>query len=445
MPGGLRVYAERRERFMKAMGGGVAIIRTNSLAVRSNDTEYPYRPDSTFWYLTGFREPDAVAVLSPGHPEHRFVLFVNPRDPAKETWTGRRAGVEGAMERFGADAAYPLDQIDEILPRYLENEPRIYYAIGRDPAWDARVLQWRRSVQAKIRQGISAPDVILDISTIAHEMRLIKSEVEIAKMRRAAEIAAEAHREAMKAVRPGMFEYELQAICEYVFRRRGAQGPSYNPICGSGPNTCILHYNDNDRRIEEGEFVLIDAGCEFDGYASDITRTFPSGGVFSPDQKALYNVVLETQVACVDLVRPGVSFQAIHDLAVRMLTEGMIRLGILEGPVDRAIETESYKRFYMHKTSHWLGMDVHDVGKYKVDGQWRVLQPGMVLTVEPGIYIPAGSEGVDPRWYDMGIRIEDDVLVTDSGPDVLSRDVPKSVAEIEALMRSGAAAMAGRS
>lgn len=429
---------------MQAMGGGVAVIRTNPLAVRSNDTDYPYRPDSTFWYLTGFKEPDAVAVLCPDHADHRFVLFVNPKDPAKETWTGRRAGVEGAMALYGADAAYPLDRIDEILPTYLENEPKIYFAVGRDPAWDARVLEWRRKVQAKVRQGISAPDDILDVSTIANEMRLFKSASEIALMRRAAEIAAEAHREAMSITRPGTYEYELQAICEYVFRRRGAQGPSYNPICGSGLNTCILHYNDNDRRIEDGEFVLIDAGCEFQGYASDITRTYPSNGVFTPDQKALYNVVLDAQVACVDMARPGVSFQAIHDMAVRTLTEGMVRLGILQGPVDKAIADESYKRFYMHKTSHWLGMDVHDVGKYKLGDTWRALEPGMVLTVEPGIYIPADSEGVDPRWYDMGIRIEDDVLVTTHGPDVLSRDVPKSVDEIEALMRSGVAALAGR-
>ncbi len=438
------MYAERRERFMKAMGGGVAVIRTNPLATRSNDTDYPYRPDSTFWYLTGFREPDAVAVLCPDHSDHRFVLFVNPKDPAREVWTGRRAGVEGVLAHYGVDAAFPLDKIDEILPSYLENEPKIYFAVGRDSAWDARVLQWRRQVQAKVRQGISAPDDILDVSTIANEMRLFKSPGEIDRMRRAAEIGAEAHREAMKITRPGVNEYELQAVIEYIFRRRGAQGSSYNPICGSGENTCILHYNDNDRRIADGVFVLIDAGCEFEGYASDITRTFPSNGVFTPDQRALYNVVLEAQQACIDLVRPGVTFMAVHELSIRIMTEGMIRLGILEGPVEKAIADETYKRFFMHKTSHWLGMDVHDVGKYKIGDEWRALQPGMVLTVEPGIYIAAGSEGVDPRWYDMGIRIEDDVLVTAEGHEVLSKDVPKTVEEIEALMRSGATALAGK-
>ncbi len=429
------MYAQRREQFMNQMGGGVAIIPTHPVPIRSNDVDYPYRPDSTFWYLTGFKEPDAIALLCPGHAEHRFVLFVNPKDPERETWTGRRAGVEGAVTHFGADAAYRLDQIDEILPTYLENQGALYYPIGRDPAFDERVLAWRRKVQAKIRTGVSAPDSILDTAAIAHEMRLIKAQDEIDRMRRASEISAEAHCEIMKLSAPGINEYEFQAVCEYVFRRRGSQGPSYNPICGSGPNTCILHYNDNDRQVAEGDLVLIDAGCEFEGYASDITRTFPANGVFTADQRALYDVVLDAQLACIDRVAPGVSFQDVHDLAVRKLTEGLVRLGILAGPVDTAIAGETYKRFYMHKTSHWLGMDVHDVGKYKIDGQWRELVAGMVLTVEPGLYIPAGSEGVDPRWFDMGIRIEDDVLVTATGNEVLSQAVPKRVEDIENLMR----------
>jgi Xaa-Pro aminopeptidase len=427
---------------MQAMGGGVAIIRTNATAIRSNDSDYPYRPDSTFWYLTGFREPDAVALLCPGHPQHRFVLFVNPKDPAKEVWTGRRAGVEGAIAKYGADAAYPIEDIDDILPTYLDNQAKLFYPVGQSAAFDERVLGWRRMVQAKVRQGITAPEAILDTAGIAHEMRLIKSSEELDRMRRAASIAAEAHREAMKLTRPGVNEYELQAVIEYTFRRRGTQGPSYNPICGSGENTCILHYNENDRVIGDREFVLVDAGCEVDGYASDITRTFPSNGVFTPDQRALYQVVLDAQVACIDAVRPGVSFQAIHDLAVRKLTEGMVKLGLLTDSVDANIESEAFKRFYMHKTSHWLGMDVHDVGKYKVDGDWRNLGAGMVLTVEPGIYVAAGSEGVDPRWYDMGIRIEDDVLVTEGGHEVLSHEVPKAVEDIEALMQTGHAAPA---
>ncbi|MBM3275685.1 MAG: aminopeptidase P N-terminal domain-containing protein, partial [Candidatus Sericytochromatia bacterium] len=317
------MYAQRRERFMQEMEGGVAIIRTNATAIRSNDSDYPYRPDSTFWYLTGFREPDAVALLCPGHPEHRFVLFVNPKDPFKEVWLGRRAGVEGAVAKHGADAAYSIDEIDEILPTYLENQAKLYYPIGQNAEFDAQVLSWRRKVQAKARQGITAPEAILDTAAIANEMRLIKSPPELDKMRRAASIASEAHREAMKLTRPGVNEYELQAVLEYTFRKRGAQGPSYNPICGSGENTCILHYNENDRVIGDQEFVLLDAGCEVDGYASDITRTFPSNGVFTPDQRALYEVVLDAQVACIDAVRPGTRFQAIHDLAIRKLTEGM--------------------------------------------------------------------------------------------------------------------------
>jgi Xaa-Pro aminopeptidase len=431
----LKVHAERRERFMKQMREGIAILPTHPVRIRSNDSDYPYRPESTFWYLTGFREPDAVALLCPDHPEHRFVLFVNPKDPERETWTGRRAGVAGAVSRYGADAAYSLAEIDEILPTYLENQSQIYYPIGRDGAFDERVLGWRRRVQAKIRTGISAPDAVFDTAVVAHEMRLIKSDEEIAKMRKAAEIAAEAHREVMKLSAPGVWEYEFHALCDYTFRRRGALGPSYNPICGSGPNTCILHYNDNDRQVRDGDLVLIDAGCEFEGYASDITRTFPASGVFTADQRALYDVVLEAQEACIEKVAPGVCFQDIHDLAVTVLTRGLVRLGILEGPVEEAITSERYKRFYMHKTSHWLGMDVHDVGKYKVDGQWRKIAPGMVLTVEPGLYIPAGSEGVDSRWFDMGIRIEDDVLVTPTGREVLSDGVPKCVEDVERLMQ----------
>lgn len=428
-------FAQRRQRFMEQMGEGVALIPTNPVAIRSNDTDYPYRPDSTFWYLTGFCEPDAVALLAPGHPEHRFVLFVNPKDPAKEVWTGRRAGVEGAVARYGADAAYSLEEMDKVLPRYLENAPRLYYTLGHGHDFDQRVLGWLKQIQAKIRQGVTAPDTLVDPAHIVHEMRLFKGPEEIDRMRKAASIGSEAHRNAMASTRPGVFEYELQAEIEYTFRKRGSQGPSYNPICGSGPNSCILHYNTNDRRIEAGDLVLVDAGCEYDGYASDITRTFPATGIFSPEQRAIYQLVLDAQKACIEMVRPGTSFQAIHDEAVRLMTSGLIDLGLVEGPIDQAIARDAYKPFYMHKTGHWLGMDVHDVGRYRVDGQWRTLSPGMVLTVEPGLYIAAGSP-VDPKWFDIGVRIEDDVLVTESGYEVLSAEAPKEVAEIEALMGS---------
>ena len=431
------MFAARQEQFMKAMGGGVAIIRTNPVVLRNNDTDFPHRPDSSFWYLTGFREPDAVAVFAPDHPEHKFILFVNPRDPAKEVWNGRRAGVEGAVAEYGADVAYSLEEMDEKLPQYIENVETLHYGLGQDADFDALVLKWLAKARRKVRTGISAPEILVDPARILHEMRLFKGPEEIERMRRSASIAAEAHREAMALCRPGINECELHAVIEYTFRKRGANAPSYNPICGSGPNSCILHYNDNNRVIGDKELVLVDAGCEVDGYASDITRTFPSNGVFSAEQRALYEVVLEAQEACIEMVRPGTVWQDIHDEAVRVLTIGLVKLGILEGPVEKAIETSAYKKFYMHKTGHWLGLDVHDVGKYRVQGEWRKLEPGMVMTVEPGLYVAANTEGVDPKWWDLGIRIEDDVLVTETGHEVLTFEVPKSVVEIQALMQPG--------
>ncbi len=435
----MSIFADRRARFMQRMEGGVAVIRSHPIALRNGGTEYPYRADSTFWYLTGFTEPDAIAVLAPGHPEHRFILFVNPKDPAKEVWTGRRAGVEGAVRDFEADAAFALSELDAVLPRYLEGAPQLYYALGSSPEFDQRVLGWIQAVQAKARQGILAPDTLVDPARIANEMRLIKGPEEIALMKRSAEIAAEAHRQAMIVARPDMYEYELQATIEYSFRKLGAQAPSYGTICGSGPNGCILHYTANERRMGARDLVLIDAGCELDGYASDITRTFPVSGIFSREQRALYEVVLAAQKAAIATVASHPSFQAVHDVAVRRLTEGLIALGLLSGPLEQALEAEAYKPFYMHRTGHWLGMDVHDVGNYRADGEWRRIEPGMVLTVEPGLYIPEGAK-VDSRWYDIGIRIEDDVLVTETGCDVLSSGVPKEIEEIEALMRAGALA-----
>lgn len=437
----MSIFADRRARFMQRMEGGVAVIPTHSITLRNGGTEYPYRADSTFWYLTGFTEPDAVAVLAPDHPEHRFILFVNPKDPAKEVWTGRRAGVEGAVRDFGADAAFTLSEMDAVLPGYLEDAPHLYYALGGSSEFDQRVQGWLRTVQAKARQGILAPDTTIDPARIAHEMRLVKGPEEIAVMKRSADIAAEAHRQAMVVARPGMYEYELQATIEYTFRKLGAQFPSYGTICGAGPNGCVLHYTANDRRIESRDLVLIDAGCELDGYASDITRTFPASGSFSKEQRAVYEVVLDAQKAAIATVAPRATFQAVHDVAVRRLTEGLIALGILAGPLEQALESEAYKPFYMHRTGHWLGMDVHDVGNYRKDGDWRRLEPGMVLTVEPGLYIPDGAKA-DPRWYDIGIRIEDDVLVTETGCEVLSAAVPKEIEEIEALMRSSALAAA---
>lgn len=428
------MFQARREKFMQAIGSAVAIIPAAPVRNRTHDLDFEYRQDSDFFYLTGFKEPESVLLLAPGHPEHQVVLFVRPRDPERETWDGRRAGTEGAVRDFGADAAFPIDQIDLILPHYLENQSTLYYRFGKDAAFDERAMGWLSTVRAKARQGVTAPTTLVDPSDLLHEARLIKDEVEIARMRKSAAIAAEAHTRAMQTARPGLFEYELQAEIEYVFRKRGAMGPAYGSIVGGGDNGCILHYVENDAALKDGDLVLIDAGAEFDFYASDITRTFPVNGRFTPAQRAVYEVVLEAEREAIAQVQPGRSFQVVHETAVRVLTEGLLKLGILQGEIEDLIASESYRRFYMHKTSHWLGIDVHDVGRYKVDGEWRALQPGMVLTVEPGLYIPEGSEGVDPSYWGIGIRIEDDVLVTATGHEVLTQDVPKDIEAIERLM-----------
>ena len=424
---------------MQAIGSAVAIILSAPVRNRTHDLDFEYRQDSDFYYLMGFKEPEAVLLLAPDHPEHQVVLFVRPRDPERETWDGRRAGTEGAVRDHGADAAYPIDQIDQILPHYLSNQSSLYYRFGKDAAFDERVMGWLGSVRAKTRQGVSAPSTMVDPSDLLHESRLIKEPAEIDLMRKSASIAAEAHTRAMQTARPGMLEYELQAELEYVFRKRGAMGPAYGTIVGGGNNGCILHYVENDAPLKDGDLVLIDAGAELDFYASDITRTFPVNGRFTPAQRAVYEVVLKAELEAIAQVQPGRSYQGVHETAVRVLTEGLVQLGILQGEVDDLIASEAYRRFYMHKTSHWLGIDVHDVGRYKIDGEWRMLEPGMVLTVEPGLYIADGSEGVDPQYWGIGIRIEDDVLVTATGHEVLTHEVPKAIEAIERLMAQPAA------
>jgi Xaa-Pro aminopeptidase len=419
---------------MQAIGSAVAIIPSAPIRNRTADLDFEYRQDSDFFYLTGFKEPEAVLLLVPNHPEHQVILFVRPRDPERETWDGRRSGTEGAVRDFGADAAYPISEIDQILPLYLENQQSLYVRLGKDTEFDARVMGWLGKVRAKARQGVAAPTTLIDPSEILHEARLHKGPEEIERMRKAASIAAEAHTRAMQTARPGMPEFELQAEIEYVFRKRGAMGPSYGSIVGSGDNGCILHYVENDAEMKDGDLVLIDAGAEYEFYASDITRTFPVNGRFSPAQREIYEIVLQAELEAIAQVQPGRSYQGVHDTAVRVLTEGLVRLGILQGEVDALIEAGDYRRFYMHKTSHWIGLDVHDVGRYKIDGEWRALSPGMVLTVEPGLYIAEGSEGVDPKYWGIGIRVEDDVLVTASGHEVLTHEVPKAIDEIERLM-----------
>jgi len=417
------------------MAGGVAILPTAPVRVRNRDVHYPYRPDSDFYYLTHFAEPEAVAVLVPGREHGQYILFCRERNPDKEIWDGRRAGLEGAREEYGADDAFPIDDIDEILPGLLENREKVFYSMGRYRDFDARLMNWVNEVRGKSRNGVHAPGEFVDLDHIIHEMRLYKGAEETRLMRKAAKISAAAHVRAMQACRPGMMEYELEAELLYEFKKGGSLFPAYPPIVGGGANGCILHYTDNNAELHDGDLVLIDAAAEIDGYAADITRSFPANGKFSSEQRALYDVVLAAQLAAIEQVKPGNHWNDPHEGALRVLTHGLKDLGLLDGEVDGLIENAGYKRFYMHRTGHWLGMDVHDVGDYKVDDVWRLLEPGMTLTVEPGLYIPAGTQDVDERWWNIGIRIEDDVLVTREGNEVLSRDAPKTVDEIEALMR----------
>jgi len=425
---------QRRDEFMRRIGGGVAIFPSAPTAVRNSDVEHEYRQDSDFYCLTGFEEPNAVAVLAPDHPEHRFVLFVQAREREREVWTGWRAGEEGATRDFGADAAFTIDKLDEQLPKLVEKADRIYYRFGSDPRCDDRVVGLMRRFQRERQRNGVGPAAVIDPAELLHELRLIKTGVDLELLRRAVDISCEAHLEAMRAIRPGMFEYEIEAVLRYVCRKNGSPRHGYAPIVASGANATVLHYTTNDCRIEEGDLVLIDAGTEFGYFTGDVTRTFPANGRFTEVQREIYQLVLDAQAEAINLVRPGASFIEPHDRAVRVLTEGMIRLGLLNGEVDKLIEDNEYKKFYMHRTSHWLGMDVHDAGPYKVADEWRRLEPGMVLTVEPGIYVAEDTEGVDLRYRGIGVRIEDDVLVTTGGAEVLSARVPKTIEDIERLI-----------
>lgn len=427
-------FRKRRNRLLRELGGSMAILPTNQVFQRNRDSEYPFRPDSDFYYLTGFPEPEAIAVFLPGRKEGEYLLFCRERDPQQETWTGLRAGLDGAKEHYEADDAFPISDLDEILPRLMENRERVYYSMGRYAAFDARLLGWLNQVRSKGRAGVHAPAEFVSLEPIVHEMRLFKSAAEARSMRMAGKISAAAHVRAMQACRPGMWEYQIEAELTYAFMQEGARWPAYNSIVGGGANGCILHYTANSMQLRDGDLLLIDAAAEYDYYAADITRTFPVNGKFSAQQRALYQVVLASQYAALDKVRVGNHWNEPHDASVRVITEGLVELGILRGEVNELIEKGDYRRFFMHRAGHWLGMDVHDVGDYKVDDQWRLLEPGMVTTVEPGIYIAAGSEGVDERWWNLGIRIEDDVLVTRKGPEVLTGGVPKEIDDIEALM-----------
>jgi Xaa-Pro aminopeptidase len=426
-------FRKRREQLMRMVGkGGIAILPSAPVRIRSRDVEYRYRQDSDFFYLTGFAEPDAVAVLAPGRASGEFVLFCRERDPDKELWDGSRAGPDGATGAYGADDAFPIDDIDDIIPGLIESCTRVYYTMGAYTDFDARIAEWINSLRSRGSKGVHTPQEFVALDHLLHDMRLFKSRAEISAMRRAARVAVQAHERAMQTVRPGMFEYEVEAEFRHEFRRNNAWA-SYNPIVGGGRNSCTLHYVENAARLAEGDLLLIDAGCELDYYASDVTRTFPVSGRFSPAQRAVYEVVLEAQLAAIDMARVGNHWNDPHDAAVTVITRGLKKLGLLDGSLKRLIADSAYQQYFMHRTGHWLGMDVHDVGDYKVGDQWRELEPGMVMTVEPGIYLPGGSK-VPARFHNIGIRIEDDVLVTPSGPDVLSRALVKEPDAIEALM-----------
>jgi Xaa-Pro aminopeptidase len=430
-------YSQRREQLMAKIGKGAAVFRSAPMAVMHNDVEYNFRQDSDFFYLTGFNEPEAVAILIPHHEEHRFILFVQPKDLEKETWTGYRVGVEAAKEQFGADVVYPIQELEEKLSQYLEKADRIYYRLGRDRSFNETVLKhWQRLMATYPKRG-TGPIAIEDPAPILHSMRQLKGAAELERMRTAAAIAVEAHNRARQFAQPGRYEYEVQAEIEHTFRLRGAAGPAYPSIVASGANACVLHYTENTRQMQDGELLLIDAGCAYDYYNSDITRTFPVGGKFTTEQKILYEIVLEAQLQATAQVYPGNPYSQIHDTAVQVIVAGLMDLGLLQGDREEIIKEKKYKPFYMHQTGHWLGLDVHDVGVYRHGETPHNLEPGQVLTVEPGIYISPyikpveGQPEVDPRWHGIGIRIEDDVLVTSEGHEVLTAGVPKSIAEIE--------------
>lgn len=427
-------FAKRRTDLMHMMGeDGIAIVPAAPERRRNRDVLYPYRQDSDFFYLTGFGEPESVMVLAPGRQHGEYLLFCRERDPAKEVWDGPIVGQERAVSDYDVDDAFPIEDIDEILPGLIEGRRKVYYTMGVDTDFDHRVISWVNQVRERVRSGARVPAEYVSLEHLLHEMRLIKGRPEIELMRRAAKVSAEAHRHAMLVCRPGLHEHEIEAEFQAIFRRHGGW-PAYPPIVGGGGNSCILHYIQNSAPLRDGDLVLIDAGIELECYASDVTRTFPVNGRFSVEQRAVYEVVFAAQQAAIDEVRPGNHWNQAHEAATRILVDGMLELGLLHGEPEELIENGEFRRFFMHRTGHYLGMDVHDVGDYRVDGQWRELESGMALTVEPGLYIPAGSNGVDERWWNIGVRIEDDVVVTRDGCEVLSAGAPKTVAEIESLM-----------
>lgn len=428
-------YAKRRKQLMQKIGPtGIVILASAPIATRNGDYDYPYRQQSDFYYLTGFEEPEAVIVLTPKRKDGEFILFNRPRDREREIWDGVRAGQDGACKTFGANQAFPIAELEKKLPELLEGREQIHYTLGHDKVFDEVILNAMNKIRGKIRNGLQSPLAFVDVTNTIHEMRLIKSPAEIAIMRKAAEISAQAHIRAMQFCKPGVNEYQIEAEIIHEFQRHGARYPAYTSIVGGGANSCTLHYVNNNQPIVNGDLVLIDAGAEYQYYASDITRTFPANGRFSAEQRAIYEIVLASQLAGIKVARPGAAWPAMQNAIVKVITQGLMDLGILKGRLDDLIEKQAYAPFYMHKSGHWLGLDVHDVGRYRVNGKWRTLQSGMVLTIEPGIYISADIPGVNKRWHNIGVRIEDDVLITKKGHDILSHHAPKNIADIEDLM-----------
>jgi len=428
-------YKKRRRELMAHMEpNSIAVLSSGDEILRNGDSHFAFRQNSDLYYLTGFKEAQCCLVLIPGRKQGECLLFCQEKDPLKELWNGRLMGPDQAVATLGVDDAFPISDIDDILPGLIEGRERVYYAMGRDEHFDHKVMEWVKVIRSKVRSGVHSPGEFLVLDHLLHELRLVKSAAEINVMRESGQIAVRAHKRAMAVCKPGMYEYELEAEYLHEFARSGCREPAYNSIVASGENACILHYNENNAQMKKGDLVLIDAGCEYEYYASDITRTFPVGGKFSKEQKAIYELVLKAQLEAIKVVKPGNHWDDPHKVTVQVITEGSGQTGILKGKVASLIKKGAYKDFYMHRAGHWIGMDVHDVGDYKIDGNWRLLEPGMVLTVEPGIYIAAGNKKVDKKWWDIGVRIEDDVAVTAEGHEVLTDGLPKTVKDIESHM-----------